>query len=172
MADYDGMPFFRSIRQNSDRSKGWKRGLDVREQTPTDNHAAFGCINTAGPQVFLMLCGLVFHVWTSKTNFFHGIWVMGCIRSEKRVSYLSALGYSQAVRQQTLNLPFPWFESTYPSQLKMHTSANQLTCFFYSVFPRAGFHLIQEIALITFSLAARKWSYLACCQSCREFFTK
>lgn len=27
-----------------------------------------------------------------------------------------ALGYSQAVRQQTLNLPFPWFESTYPSQ--------------------------------------------------------
>ncbi len=30
-----------------------------------------------------------------------------------------ALGYSQAVRQQTLNLPFPWFESTYPSHMKI-----------------------------------------------------
>ena len=26
------------------------------------------------------------------------------------------LGYSQAVRHQTLNLAFPWFESKYPSQ--------------------------------------------------------
>ena len=26
------------------------------------------------------------------------------------------LGYSQAVRQQTLTLSFPWFESRYPSQ--------------------------------------------------------
>lgn len=33
---------------------------------------------------------------------------------------MSALGYSQAVRQQTLNLPFPWFESTYPSQANLH----------------------------------------------------
>ena len=26
------------------------------------------------------------------------------------------MGYSQAVRQQTLTLSFPWFESRYPSQ--------------------------------------------------------
>ncbi len=31
-----------------------------------------------------------------------------------------ALGHSQAVRQQTLNLPFPWFESTYPSHMKIY----------------------------------------------------
>ena len=37
------------------------------------------------------------------------------------------LGYSQAVRQQTLNLPFPWFESTYPS----HDNAGSRTGSFF-----------------------------------------
>ena len=31
-------------------------------------------------------------------------------------SSTTLLGYSQAVRHQTLTLTFPWFESTYPSQ--------------------------------------------------------
>ena len=44
-----------------------------------------------------------------------------------------ALGYSQAVRQQTLNLPFPWFESTYPSQANLHVRLTAWRVFF--IFP-------------------------------------
>ena len=33
-------------------------------------------------------------------------------------SSTTLLGYSQAVRHQTLTLTFPWFESTYPNQFE------------------------------------------------------
>lgn len=42
-----------------------------------------------------------------------------------------ALGYSQAVRQQTLNLPFPWFESTYPSHMTITGLFVEWTVFYF-----------------------------------------
>jgi hypothetical protein len=41
------------------------------------------------------------------------------------------LGYSQAVRHQTLNLTFPWFESKYPSHAYYREA---ILCFFYTFF--------------------------------------
>ena len=39
------------------------------------------------------------------------------------------MGYSQAVRHQTLNLTFPWFESKYPSHAHYREA---ILCFFYT----------------------------------------
>ena len=44
----------------------------------------------------------------------------------------SVLGHSQAVRHQTLNLAFPWFESKYPSHRKSSRSDERLFLYRFS----------------------------------------
>lgn len=60
----------------------------------------------------------------------HGIALTNVLFPSKIVPFLK-LGYSQAVRHQTLNLAFPWFESKYPSH--MITKAFKKKAFFVAL---------------------------------------